>query len=385
MDGWQENQLQNMKRFMLGSDAIQSLDLMETSWPHPDPTTQVEPEELTELLCHASNLKYLVLETDVLIRISHMHLATELQERFSALKSLGIIWDNKGSEEKIDIACESFRVLSKVPKMWLRRFEYWDLELDHDLPNYSSMVTAVIGLIEMHQNTLEDLILYCEELWRPDGMAGMMFPSLKTLTAGEFELKQTREGLIQFLENQPFLEGLKLCVDRLPNPDLFKAIQRRSAKLKYFSLNIFTTHIGREHFDWDFLQDLRFLKTVKLSQASDGERLSMCEVISILPTCLESAKIGYTFEGDWREENPHERIIPCFARLHNITKLNFLESSESITDVVLQCIISIYLNQLLELEFENCEEVTDFGITGRRGDEDTGTSLKDLKGEQCEF
>ena len=59
----------------------------------------------------------------------------------------------------------------------------------------------------------------------------------------------------------------------------------------------------------------------------------------------------------------------------------------SITDAVLQCICSTYSNQLLELEFSNCDEVTDFGITGRRGndEEGTGISIKNLKGEQCEF
>ena len=72
------------------------------------------------------------------------------------------------------------------------------------------------------------------------------------------------------------------------------------------------------------------------------------------------------------------------TRLRNLTKLSFLRSQNSITDAVLQCICSTYLNQLLELEFDSCDEVTDFGITGKRGnEEDTGISLKDLKG-QCD-
>ena len=100
VDNWNENQLQLVKSFILGSDATQSLYLQESCWHEADPSNQIQmsPEELTELLCHASNLKSLSLDADVLIRISPINLTTQLQERHSALESLRIFWENNGSE-----------------------------------------------------------------------------------------------------------------------------------------------------------------------------------------------------------------------------------------------------------------------------------------------
>ena len=388
VDDWDENELQHIKRVIFGSDTIQSLILSDPGWDwyelEPDPTKPLSGEELTEVLCQAPNLKSLSLTIEVLIRISPKRLTTRLQERLSALENLRILWvsDNVYSEQKVATVCESIRVLSKVPKMRLRRFryEYWNTAV-FDLPNYPSTVSPMIEFMERHQYTLEDLALDSDEIWNSEDMAGRLrFPILKVLSVRALKF-QAQEGLAKFLERQPFLESLHIQCQQ-PNLELFRAIHRRSTNLKAFSFNTFTSHIERaEVADWSFLRELGFLKRVRLCQPffTGERRKSMREVMDILPASLESAKIIGVAEGDWSDENPHLHIIPCFSRLRNLTKLNFLGSWNSITDVALQCICSTYLNQLLELEFEKCDEVTEFGITGRRENEDTGISLRNLK------
>ena len=401
VDIWDENQVQHIKSLFLGSDDIQNLELTEPFiGKKPDLTREMSGEELTELLCQASNLKSLSVTVEVLSRISTQRFTnTQLQERLSTLESLQIIGPlNETSEEEVAIASENIRMLSRVPKMRLKRLSFYDW---HNSPsNSQSIVSAVMELMERHQTTLEDLKLYGDEIWRSDGLAGKKFLNLKALSTtvvGWLPLlwPQIQEALVQFLEKQPLLERFKLHIDSdQPNLELLRAIQRRSAKLKEFSLTNSTSWVegaeeGVEVFlEWNFLQELRFLKKVKLGQDiydDYGERIkSMREILSLLPASLESAKISDASDyggGKWSDENPHLHIIPCFSRLRNLTKLNFLGSWNSITDPVLQCICSTYLNQLLELKFGHCNKVTDFGITGRRGiEEDTGISLNNLKG-----
>ena len=232
---WDENQLQQIKMLVFGSDAIQSLILTDPGWdwdepePEPlrDPTKQLSGEELTVLLCQVPNLKSITLSIEVLVRISSKRLTNQLQERLSALKDLRIHWvsNDVHCEEKVAAACECIRVLSKVPKMRLQRFKYECWTRDEDLPNYPSVVSAVIELIDRHQNTLEDLALDSDEIWNADEMAGRMrFPSLKTLSLRTLKF-QAQERSANFLDEQALLEGLHIHYCQR-NLELFRAIQK---------------------------------------------------------------------------------------------------------------------------------------------------------------
>ena len=216
--------------------------------------------------------------------------------------------------------------------------------------------------------------------------SGRIFPVLKTLSVEVCKVEAV-EGFAKFLEKHPLVEGLNIYAYQ-PNLQLFTAIERRSAKLREFSLYPFSYYIRdlEQDFDWGFLRELTFLKKVFLHQHHlDSERQkSMREVMSILPASLESVKIFGVDKGDWNDENPYLHIIPNFSRLRCVTKFLLGRSENSVTDLVLQCICSTYSNQLLELDFAS-DQVTDYGITGRRGDENTGISLNSLRGEEWEY
>ena len=109
----------------------------------------------------------------------------------------------------------------------------------------------------------------------------------------------------------------------------------------------------------------------------------MSEIMAILPLSIKRVGINGVSEERWfgYGVNPSIIIFTTFASLPGLTELNLLRSRNALTDETLQYICSS-MTQLRTLEFSNCDGVTDFGVTGKKGTESTGISLQKLKSKE---
>ena len=391
VDGWRESQLKIISTIIRNS-AVEALELCES----PDATTNILGfHELAQrFILPASGLKTLSFDVRFLVRAS-IPLSKEVKSQLSSLESLTILreqdWFNRNTltEDEDSILFENRSALSTLASMPLRLKTFRYLERNS---TYQLLRDPIIQLLKNNCSTLEHLTI-TSDILGSDSIEGILCTNLKTLElASRFLPTMCRSLKSDGTRLDKLTFGL---IDEMGNATNCQQyhVKNTDTTRQYFRLDsIYVNFRPDDSSDetieggwyWTCHPGWKSLERLHIDQ-TDHDRLNLCrnsigEILSRVPESIRSLTLsGLIEDDDWNGVEPSEGIVLCLAELPNLTKLNFLKSENSISDYVLQYICS-NMTQLLELEFSHCDEVTDFGLTGIHETENTGISLKNLKG-----
>jgi hypothetical protein len=413
VDGWKTKQLNTIKGVLEGS-SVEILELY-------------EPPSKTKPVCILSGVSQIILRAQMLksLRLDHRLLSrpgqffsNKLKKNLGGLENLAFtnlphrtgtdpdFMTGVHSPHQHNSYCRNLSRFQNIPGMKLKSLEFSVFKILSMLLHINALevldtnafVEPLVALIEQNKNSLERLVLKDYRAWRSEKLKTIVCPSLKSLdlTISESNV----ETVAAFLENQPLLEGLSIrLIGKIRSMTLPDAVRRRSGKLKLLHLNWIVSSYPREGeapiiLEWSYLQDLAHLEDIKIRHFyADHRRSTIQDVMPNLPVSLKKVTVngqkvdaaddevevfgfGFPFSGNVTPEH--------LSRFSRLTHLSLLNCRGSLSDDTFQYICQ-RLTQLLVLEFSHCHYLTDFGLTGERGAENTGFSLRNLTGKALSF
>ena len=385
-DGWDGIEVEVVKK-IIGTSCVENLEIYGNADSEDSGACGEKlKNNFEELLLQASRLKSLRIDFEILNLLCSTSLSQELNLILSQIEKLAIVPSRSIIQSHLmSTIPRNSNIFSNFTETFpCMRLKSLEQSVTTGIPGGSSLTESIMEIVEKNQNTLEDLTLV-GEIWERDRMKRIKCPALKSLTVHlTSHGSKARSILIHFIQNQPLLQSINLVnIFNMTNfgsirpLDLYQAIQRRSTQLRKLHLRDDYVKGDNRTFDvdwsWDFIGQLKFLEDLKVD-------VSVSKIMSVLPVSLKKLEVCGE-ESTRREQLAMTPLLPitsALANLPNLTKLN-LWARNSLSDPTLHFICSNMV-QLVELGFKDSDHVTDFGITGTRGEENAGISLKNLKG-----
>jgi hypothetical protein len=302
--------------------------------------------------------------------------------------------DDDWDEEEQGPFPRNFVQLGLVPNMALETFNLSKVDTcGNDEIAHVKFIPRIVG---NNRDTLTVLSLNLS-VWHLDEMKGIRLGCLNSLTLTAFEEDQEIVGA--FITNQPLLEELDISIKNDFHRNLFAVVQGRSTRLKKLHIKTKCFDGFPGDVDWSFLGLLKGLTDFKLRRPfcrtadfdSYGTGTTFLLAFGAENKLKRLSLEGISETGFWRrqgttEEPEIEYKIELLRKFTRLEELSLVRCDDSVTDDLIQWMFK-EMRSLTKLEMSHCSELTDAGLTGKglNGNDDSGVSLKNLKGTKLVY